>query len=221
MADHNPLLCTPDAVDRLSPAAGCQVPTGEEIRGCRRSLMSQDRQQDEALLDDIKEGTDQVKQSCTQDGKTTEHPAYTVHENQHKTINGKEAGKDVIGTDELRAHQLEVDKRASTRDGKTMEINPKDSIMTELRQKAVADKADKTIKDLIWLLLDTSLLTSCINLDEPTQIAGRIHHVIKHGLSFDDDGEGNGSHRVNLNSGAQAGGVTHVQVNQKAAFMHP
>jgi molecular chaperone HtpG len=70
---------------------------------------------------------------------------------------------------------------------KTMEINPNHSIMSELKQKATADKSDKTVKDLIWLLFDTSLLTSGFNLDEPTQFAGRIHRMIKLGLSIDDD----------------------------------
>merc|ERR1711957_562362 len=70
---------------------------------------------------------------------------------------------------------------------KTMEINPQNSIVVALREKAEADQSDKTLKDLIWLLYDTSLLTSGFSLDEPSTFASRIHRLVKLGLSIDDD----------------------------------
>jgi molecular chaperone HtpG len=73
---------------------------------------------------------------------------------------------------------------------KTMEINPTNSIVTALREKADADQSDKTVKDLIWLLYDTSLLTSGFSLDEPATFASRIHRLVKLGLSIDDDDDG-------------------------------
>jgi len=70
---------------------------------------------------------------------------------------------------------------------KTMEINPTNSIINALREKADADQSDKTVRDLIWLLYDTSLLTSGFSLDEPATFSSRIHRLVKLGLSLDDD----------------------------------
>merc|ERR1712087_1084911 len=74
---------------------------------------------------------------------------------------------------------------------KTMEINPVNSIIAALREKADADQSDKTVKDLIWLLYDTSLLTSGFSLEEPATFSSRIHRLVKLGLSidYDDDDE--------------------------------
>merc|ERR1712051_938837 len=60
---------------------------------------------------------------------------------------------------------------------KTMEVNPTNEIVKELRNKSEVDQSDKTVKDLIWLMFETSLLTSGFNLEDSSQFASRIHRT--------------------------------------------
>ncbi|KAJ3672545.1 hypothetical protein LUZ60_007266 [Juncus effusus] len=74
---------------------------------------------------------------------------------------------------------------------KTMEINPENGIMEELRKRAEKDRNDRSVKDLVWLLFETSLLTSGFSLEDPNVFAGRIHRMLKLGLNIDEE-EGTG-----------------------------
>merc|ERR1712112_614198 len=70
---------------------------------------------------------------------------------------------------------------------KHMEINPDHSIIENLRQRAEADKNDKSVKDLVMLLFETGLLSSGFSLEDPQIHAQRIHRMIKLGLGIDEE----------------------------------
>merc|ERR1711874_72877 len=72
---------------------------------------------------------------------------------------------------------------------KHLEINPDHSIVENLRQKADADKNDKSVKDLVLLLFETALLSSGFALEDPAVHSQRIHRMIKLGLGIDEADE--------------------------------
>merc|ERR1712181_136360 len=53
---------------------------------------------------------------------------------------------------------------------KHLEINPDHSIVENLRQRAETDKNDKSVKDLVLLLFETSLLSSGLGLTRTTRL---------------------------------------------------
>ena len=77
---------------------------------------------------------------------------------------------------------------------KTMEINPENAIIANLREKVSGSNSDvenptpipSSVKDIVWMLYETALLTSGFSLEEPSIFTNRIHKLIKLGLSVDD-----------------------------------
>merc|ERR1719493_354483 len=66
-----------------------------------------------------------------------------------------------------------------------MELNPQHAIIKSLKDKLSDDSGDKSAKDLVMLLYETSLLTSGFSLEDPSSFSGRIHKLIRLGLSIE------------------------------------
>ena len=72
---------------------------------------------------------------------------------------------------------------------KTLEINVDSDIIQELYNKLNVDKNDKTVKDIVWLLFETTLINSGFTLDQSKVFCNRIHRMIRLGLSLDEKEE--------------------------------
>jgi molecular chaperone HtpG len=72
---------------------------------------------------------------------------------------------------------------------KTLEINPSNAIIKELKSKAAADKGDSTVSSLVHLLYDTALLSSGFSLPNPADFSSRLYKLISLGLSIEEEPE--------------------------------
>ena len=66
-----------------------------------------------------------------------------------------------------------------------MEINPKHGIIKEIKTLLDKDQNSSTIKDIVWLLYDTSLLNSGFSIEDPNTFAKRMHKMLLFGLQDD------------------------------------
>lgn len=70
---------------------------------------------------------------------------------------------------------------------KTVEVNPNHTIVEQLRKKIESNASDRNVKDLIWLLYETALISSGFSHEDPSSFSGRIHRMIKFALNVEDD----------------------------------
>ena len=69
---------------------------------------------------------------------------------------------------------------------KTMEINPHHIIIKALKQRYASNETNNTLKDLVNLIFESSLIASGFNIEEPATFVNRINNMIKLGLSLED-----------------------------------
>lgn len=65
---------------------------------------------------------------------------------------------------------------------KTMEVNPRHGIIKSLKNLLDKDPSNATIKDIVWLLFDTSLLSSGFSVEDPNTFAKRMHKMLLFGI---------------------------------------
>jgi molecular chaperone HtpG len=75
---------------------------------------------------------------------------------------------------------------------KTMELNPNSKLVQILKEKFDKDTNDKTVKDLVHLFYETSLIGSGFAVEKPTSFTKRIYNMLTLGLGgYDEEDDTN------------------------------
>merc|ERR1719434_225790 len=156
---------------------GLELPEDEE----EKKKMEEDKTKYEALCKVMKDILDKKVEKVVVSNRLVNSPCCIVTSQYGWTANMERIMKAQALRDTSTMGYMSAKKH--------LEINPDHSIMETLRGKAEADKNDKSVKDLVHLLFETSLLSSGFALEDPAVHASRIHRMIKLGLCIDDDGE--------------------------------
>jgi len=69
---------------------------------------------------------------------------------------------------------------------KTMEVNPENPIIMNLLEKVGKEVVEPTVKDIVWMLYETSIINGGFSLEEPSKFTSRIHKLIGLGLSLEE-----------------------------------
>lgn len=68
-----------------------------------------------------------------------------------------------------------------------LEINPYNKIIHHMKVKLEEDATDKTVKDLVLFMYESTLLTSGFSLENPQDFSTKLYKFVSLGLSIDDD----------------------------------
>ena len=154
---------------------GLELPEDEE----EKKKFEEDKAKFEALCKVMKEILDKKVEKVTVSNRLVTSPCCIVTSQYGWTANMERIMKAQALRDTSTMGYMAAKKH--------LEINPDHAIIRSLKEKADTDKNDKSVKDLVNLLYETSLLASGFSLEDPQVHAGRIHRMIKLGLGIDDD----------------------------------
>lgn len=154
---------------------GLELPEDED----EKKKLEEDKAQFEGLCKVMKEILDKKVEKVVVSNRLVESPCCIVTSQYGWTANMERIMKAQALRDTSTMGYMAAKKH--------MEINPDHSIISALKLRVDADKNDKSVKDLVCLLFETSLLSSGFSLEDPNVHANRIHRMIKLGLGVDDD----------------------------------